>query len=511
MAARALKQPDLAGQTLGHYRLVEHIGAGGMGVVYRARDLHLECDVAVKVLPPGALGDEDARKRFRKEALALSKINHPNIEVAHDFDTQDGIDFLVTEFIPGQTLEVALASRLPENDILDLGAQLAEGLAAAHEQGVVHRDLKPANLLVTGDGRLKILDFGLAKMIRKPSPTASTESLSQTQGTVGTLPYMAPEQVEGSKVDARADIWAAGAVLYEMATRQRPFPGGGVQLADAIRYQPPRPPREVNSELSPGLEAVILRCLEKDPDDRYQTARELALHLRRLQRGEAPLPAVVPRHRRRAWAFAAAAVALVMAVLLAVDPAGVRAKIQAWVAGSSPQPQIQSIAVLPFADMSAEKDQEYLADGMAEELLNALARIPELRVAARTSSFQFKGRNARVEDIGRELHVDSVLEGSVHRQGTRVRINVQLVKVADGFELWSQSYDREMNDVFAVQDEIASSVAGSLKLTLLRGTAPAPPTTSAEAYNAYLQAQYFRERRTKEDMDRSVAYYQQAL
>ena len=281
MAAQALEQPDLAGRTLSHYRVVEKIGAGGMGVVYRAHDLHLDCDVAIKVLPAGALGDAEARKRFHREALALSKLNHPNVEVAHDFDTQDGLDFLVTEYISGKTLEVALASRLSEKEILELGAQMAEGLAAAHEQGVVHRDLKPSNLLVTRDARLKILDFGLAKMV-KASPTALTESLSRTQGTVGTPPYMAPEQLVSEKADARSDIWAAGAVLYEMATRQRPFQGSGVQLADAIRFQAPRPPRQLSPQISPWLEAIILRCLEKEPDDRYQTVNELYEALTRV-------------------------------------------------------------------------------------------------------------------------------------------------------------------------------------------------------------------------------------
>ncbi|HVP52031.1 MAG TPA: serine/threonine-protein kinase, partial [Terriglobales bacterium] len=271
---------------LSHYRILEQIGAGGMGVVYRAHDEHLDCDVALKVLPPGKLADEAARKRFRKEALALSKVNHPNIAVVHDFDTQNGTDFLVEELIPGLSLsEMLVSGPLPERDIVNLGSQLAEGLQAAHQQGIIHRDLKPANIRVTPDVRLKILDFGLARVVRPSSPTALTASETQAPSFAGTLPYMAPEQLLAERVDPRTDIWAVGCVLYEMATSRPPFLGYGPALIDAILHQPAPAASKLNSKVSPGLEAIILKCLDKNAENRYQSAKELAVDLRRLQTG----------------------------------------------------------------------------------------------------------------------------------------------------------------------------------------------------------------------------------
>ena len=274
----------MIGQTLGRYRVLEQIGAGGMGLVFRARDERLDRDVALKVLPPGTLTDENSRRRFRKEALTLSKLNHPNIETVFDFDTQDGMDFLVMELIPGVTLDKKLgASALPEKEVVRLGAQLTEGLVAAHAEGVIHRDLKPGNLRLTPDGRLKILDFGLAKLLHPVSDAAPTESLSHTHGAVGTLPYMAPEQLRGEPADERSDIWAAGAVLYEMATGKRPFPQASApMLTDAILRQGLVPTRAVNANLSPELERIISKSLEKEPEHRYQSAKELGVDLRRL-------------------------------------------------------------------------------------------------------------------------------------------------------------------------------------------------------------------------------------
>jgi DNA-binding winged helix-turn-helix (wHTH) protein len=274
----------MIGQTLGHYRVLEQIGAGGMGLVFRAHDERLDRDVALKVLPPGTLTDENARRRFRQEALTLSKLNHPNIGTVFDFDTQDGMDFLVMELIPGVTLDKKLgASALPEKEVVRLGAQLTEGLAAAHAEGVIHRDLKPGNLRLTPDGRLKILDFGLAKLLHPVGDAAPTESFSHTHGAVGTLPYMAPEQLRGEPADERSDIWAAGAVLYEMATGKRPFPQvSAPMLTDAILRQGPVPTRAVNANLSPELERIISKSLEKESEHRYQSAKELGVDLRRL-------------------------------------------------------------------------------------------------------------------------------------------------------------------------------------------------------------------------------------
>jgi serine/threonine protein kinase len=284
----------MIGKTLGHYRVLATIGAGGMGVVYRARDERLDRDVALKVLPPGTLADEAARKRFRREALALSRLNHPSIATVHDFDSEDGVDFLVMELIPGVTLDQKPGPiPPPAAEVLRLGTQLAQGLAAAHEQGVVHRDLKPGNLRITPDGRLKILDFGLAMLERPQADSAAATATAVTQhGAVpGTLPYMAPEQLRGEGVDARTDIHAAGAVLYELATGRRPFPQApGPVLAAAILNQVPTPPRAVNPELPPALEGLILKALDKDPSRRQQSARELLAELEGAAAGPRPDP-----------------------------------------------------------------------------------------------------------------------------------------------------------------------------------------------------------------------------
>jgi serine/threonine-protein kinase len=511
MSSRVLRKDSLVGAQLGHYLLVEKIAAGGMGEVYRATDQHLGRDVAIKVLPPGTLTDESARKDFRKEALILSKLNHPNVATIHDFDTQNGIDFLVMEYIPGTSLsERVVRGYLPEKDILNLGVQLAEGLSAAHECGVIHRDLKPGNLRLSGQ-RLKILDFGLAKLPIPVTTNSPTESLSDKHQVAGTLPYMAPEQLRADQIDARTDIHAAGAVLYEMATGRRPFSDvERSQLIGAILSRPPLRPSTLNHDLSPELERIITKCLEKDPENRYQSAKELAVDLRRLARDKdsalhlldssgSPFKAT---RRNPAILAIAAGVALVLLVVGGL-----------WFARTrrAPATVTASVAVLPFDDLSPQRDQQYFSDGLAEELLNNLVRLPGLQVAARTSSFQFKGKSQDVHEIGKKLHVGTVLEGSVRKQGQRLRISAQLINVSDGFHLWSETYDRDVTDIFAVQEDIARSVAASLKLTLLGHGIPVPRPTTVEAYNAYLQGRYLHVHPTKENLEKAIAFYEEAV
>jgi serine/threonine protein kinase len=512
MATRALGRDPLVGVQLGRYRIVEKIGAGGMGVVYRAFDEHLARDVAIKVLSSGTFSDESARKRFHKEALILSQLNHPSIAIIYDFDTQEGLAFLVMEYIDGISLSEKLAHRsLADREIFTLGTQLAEGISAAHERGVIHRDLKPGNLRLSADGRLKILDFGLAKLRVAVSTNGITQSLSDAQALAGTLPYMAPEQLLGEEIDARTDIHGIGSVLYEMATGQRPFTEvEPSQLVSAILRRPPVRPSMLNHELSPGLEQVITKCLEKEPGNRYQSAKELLVDLRRSRREIEPgAISVEPRERAKLASFRSYKVGLgvvgsIAIVLLAVFL--FLSRNTQHLPSSTP-----AVAVLPFADLSPGKDQEYFSDGLAEELLNSLVKIPGLHVAARTSSFQFKGKNEDLRTIGKKLNVSTVLEGSVRKQGERLRISAQLVQVSDGFQLWSEAYDRDLKDVFAVQEDIASSVATSLRLTLIERKSPSPHSTSVEAYNDYLEGKYFHARPTKENLEKAIAYYEQAV
>ena len=512
MAPLSLGQDSLDGLTLGHYRLLEKIGEGGMGVVYRARDEHLKRDVAIKVLPSGLLGNERARHQFRKEALALSELSHPNIAAVHDFDTCDGIDYLVEELIPGASLDAMLAAGpLSEKECVELGLQLCAGLAAAHEHGIIHRDIKPSNLRVTPEGHLKILDFGLAKTV--PTAMVHTEAaptLSETQSVVGTFPYMSPEQVANQKLDARTDIWSLGAVLYEMATGCRPFRGQGLDVVHQILHEAPAVPSSLNPQVSPALDAAILKCLDKDPECRYHSAKELAVDLRRHVSASSAIQAPPQRSPWRT-SYVVIASAVVLAVALTALATWRFAPRHARDNGAPPAQVAPSIAVLPFEDMSPDKDQEYFADGLAEELLNDLAKMPELRVTARTSSFQFKGRNEDLRVIGEKLNVASVLEGSVRKQGNRVRITAQLISASDGFHLWSETYDRNLKDVFAVQEEIARAVAGSLQVKLLGARTHSPQVTTPSAYNAYLQGRYFYQKGSKENLEKAMSYYQQAI
>ena len=515
MASRGLGQDLLVGSELGHYRIVEKIGAGGMGEIYLARDQHLARDVAIKVLPPRTLIDESARKHFRKEALILSQLNHPNVATIHDFDTQQGADFLVMEYIPGITLsEKVAAGPLPEKEVLRLGVQLAEALAAAHEHGVVHRDLKPGNLRVTSDGRLKILDFGLAKLWHPVTASAATESLSETPAMAGTLPYMAPEQLLGGEIDARTDIHAAGSVLYEMATGKRPFAEvEQSQLIGAILSRSPGPPTILNPRVSPELDRIIRKCLEKEPENRYQAAKELAVDLRRLGVPSAgtPVRAAEPKKLGRiAKAAMLLAVLLVAALVIAFYAGGWRDRLLR----QGGAPQINSLAVLPLVNFSHDPEQDYFADGMTEALITDLAKTTELRVISRTSVMHYKGTQKPLPEIARELNVDAVIEGSVQRSGSRVRITAQLIRGATDQHLWAESYERDLRDILGLQDEVAHAiaqrVASKLNPTNQMDRERARPV-EPEAYEAYLKGVYYWNKRTPETLKKSAEYFQQAI
>jgi serine/threonine protein kinase/tetratricopeptide (TPR) repeat protein len=455
----------MIGRTLGHYEVVDQLGAGGMGVVYRARDTRLQREVAIKVLPEGTVSDESARKRFQKEALALSRLNHPNIATIHDFDSDDGIDFIVMELIPGLTLHDRAANAVvPEAEVLRLGVQLADGLAAAHAQGVLHRDLKPANIRVTPDGRLKILDFGLARLLEPPATGAATDANSGMQAVAGTLPYMAPEQLKGQHLDPRTDIYAAGAVLYELATARRPFQGNtSAHLIDAILNEPPKPPSTFNRHTTPLFEQVILKALDKNPDRRYQSARELLTDLERLRAGSA-VSVRRPVVHKQAIALISTAVAVLVAMVIGSNVGGWRDSMVDFVAPA----HSESIAVLPLANLSKDPQQDYFVDGMSRELTTQLGRVEALHVTGSVSSMQYKNVNEPLSRIAHELNVGKLLSGSVMRIGDRARINLELIDARTGRTLWSQAYDQNMRDVLSTEAAVAQAVAREVDVRLTK-------------------------------------------
>jgi serine/threonine protein kinase/Flp pilus assembly protein TadD len=505
----------LIDQTLKHYRIVARIGAGGMGEVYQARDERLERDVALKVLPAKALADNAARKRFRKEALALSKLNHPAIATIYDFDSDHGLDFLAMEYVTGETLAKKIANAsLPEKDVLALGIQIADALEEAQEHHIVHRDLKPSNIMVTPKGRVKVLDFGLARLLQPASSLASTETLSETQGASGTLPYMAPEQLREESLDPRSDIFSFGAVLYEMATGHRSFPETiSSRLTDAILHQAPVPPRARNSRLSPELERIILKCLEKSPEMRYQSARELSVDLRRLSSPTTISGQDTVKPKKSRWRAAAAisgiALLVIFGLLAAMNVGGLRDRLV-----PSEAPKIHSLAVLPLANLSKDPEQEYFVEGMADELITELAQISGLRVISRTSTMRYLRNPKPIPEIAKELGVDAVIEGSVERSGDQVRITAQLINARTDTHLWAHSYQRDLRDVLAMQSEVARAIAREVQVQLtpqekarLDSVRPVDPV----AHEAYLKGLYHWNFHTGDELQKAIAEYQRAI
>lgn len=487
-------------ETLGHFTLIEEIGAGGMGVVYRAHDPRLDRDVAIKVLPAGTLADLQARKRFRHEALALSRLAHPNIAVVHDFNSEDGVDFLVMELVPGTTLDERIrAGPLAQSAIVELGLQLADALTAAHQQGIVHRDLKPGNLRVTPDGRLKVLDFGLAQTLHVSS-TDATKSIEFADSTSGTLPYMAPEQLRNETPDQRTDIWAAGAVLYELATGSRPFRAGTAPaLAGEILHTPVRPPRHLNGGISPELERIILRCLVKDRSHRYASAGELATELRNLQAAR-PTALWNGLLTKPVVAGVSLLLALVLGILYWTTSGG-----RVEEASATP-----IVAVLPLENLSGSADEQYLVDGVTDALITELARIRPLRVIARGSVVRAQTEGKTPAEIAGELHADVIVEGSVRRSGQRVQVAARLIDPSTNTSRWAQTYEREVKDLLTVQHEIASAIGSELAASPAATAAPRNRQVDPEAHEAYLRGRHFWSRRGLEDLKTAISYFEQA-
>ena len=505
----------MIGQTLGHYRILEKVAAGGMGVVYRARDEQLDRDVALKVLPSGTLSDDTARRHFRNEAMALAKLNHPNIETVYEFGTQDGMDFIVMEYVAGRTLADRLTrGTLPEKEVVALGMQIAAALGEAHERGIVHRDLKPANIAITAKGQAKILDFGLAKLLRA-ADQGTTETFTDSQAAAGTLPYMPPEQLRGEPVDARADIYTIGAVLYEMATDRRAFQEGQTsRLIDAILHQPPVAPRALNPRISTELESIVLKCLDKDPDRRYQSAAELLVDLRRL-----PQPVsgyAIRRSPSSVWPRVAKPIGYTLLGLLVLGVGLTAINADGWrdrLIGRFRTPQIRSLAVLPFENLTGDAEQDYFADGMTEALITDLGQIRALRVISRTSVMKYKAARKPLPDIALELHVDAIIEGSVSHSQNLAQVTARLVYAPTDTQLWSKSYQRDLQNVLVMQGEVAGAIVHEIDVTLTpqeQVRLASSRQVNPAAHEAYLKGTYLR-KGTPEQRQRSKAYFEEAI
>lgn len=446
-----------------------------MGEVYRATDTKLGRDVALKVLPQNLASDPERLARFQREARAVAALNHPNIVTLFSVEEAEGVHFLTMEMVEGTSLDRMIPEGgLPLERIVGIARSLADALAAAHEKGIIHRDLKPANVMVTRDGRVKVLDFGLAKETRPSTDDDVTVTAAdKTKGGVvmGTPAYMSPEQVVGRSLDHRSDIFSLGIILYEMATGQRPFRGqSSAELVSSILRDNPSLISTVRADVPPHMARIIGRCLEKDPRQRAQSSRDIANELADVAQAAQP-------------------------------SSGAQA---ALARESSP-----SVAVLPFKNLSADPENEYFSEGLAEEILNALSQIQGLSVAARTSSFSFKGKAIEIGEIANKLHVANVLEGSVRRAGNRVRVTVQLVDAKNGFQLWSERYDRQMEDIFDVQDEIARAIAEKLKLTLTGGARRS--TENLEAYELYLKGRHYWHQRSPSSLRQAIQCFEQTI
>ncbi len=519
LAHPAAQPRELAiGSRLGPYEILALIGAGGMGVVYRARDERLERDVALKVLPAGLLADETVRRRFRKEALALAKLSHPNIAVIHDFGEDGGVNYLVMEYVLGQSLAEKLKlGALPEIELISLGDQIAAALEEAHEHGIVHRDLKPANIMVTPKGQAKVLDFGLAKLLAPAEAGDVTQSVAEGE-VAGTLPYMAPEQLLGEPADARTDLWALGVVLYEAATGQRPFSETlSSRLIDAILHQQPVAPRILNPRLSEETESILNKALARDRSLRYQTSSEMRADINRVQYGLAPehLTTIALTKGRRAREFTAAFLAaLLLGSGVAAIPS-VRARIRGWL-GAGAIPQERQLAVLPFEVAGGDPSAKAFSDGLTETLTAKLAQLTTSHPLVVISASAVRARRVMTADQARqEFGVNLALEGNLVRSGDRVRVNCNLVDTRTHRQLRADSITVVTSDPFEVQDEV---VNGALRMLDLEVQPPGlePLETHVTpvpgAYDLYLQARgYLQDYDKVENLDSAITVFKQAL
>jgi serine/threonine protein kinase len=450
----------------GRFEVIESLGRGGMGTVYRVMDKKISEEIALKLLKPEVAADINTIERFKNELKLARKITHKNVCRMYDLNEEEGTLYITMEYVSGEDLKslVRRAGQLSVGKAISIAKQVCEGLAEAHRLAVVHRDLKPQNIMIDREGNVHIMDFGIARSLRAPEFT-------EAGMIIGTPDYMSPEQVAGEATDQRSDIYSLGVILYEMVTGRVPFEGD-TSLSVALKHKTEiqTDPCEFNAQMPQALSRLILKCMEKAKELRFQNAEDLLAELANIEAEVAP-----------------------------------EKKIKA---------ERKSIAVLPFKDLSPQRDQDYFCDGLAEELINALTQVKDLRVAARTSSFSFKGKDVDIREIGKKLNVGTMLEGSVQKAGNRLRITAQLINIAGGYHLWSQRFDRDMEDIFAIQDEISMAIVDKLRIEILESEKEKiikRHTQDKEAYNLYLKGRFFWNRRHEGDMLRAIQLYQQAL